>query len=146
MSDIGRSEGGFSLIEVLVSVVILSLGLLGVAGMQVLSLQSGHSAYQRSQATWVANDLADRLRARRDDACSLYADDSDDGDRADWNNTLLRLLGSSANGSLAVCNNDQQVEIHISWNDERGNIKGVDGDATAQGQSSNQTFVFRTRL
>jgi type IV pilus assembly protein PilV len=56
---------GFSLIEVLVAVIVLSTGLLGLAGLQVTSLRFNHSAYLRSQATLLAYELADRMRANR---------------------------------------------------------------------------------
>lgn len=59
----GNSQGGFTLVEVLVAVVILGLGLLGLAGLQAASLRNNHSAYLRSQATLLAYDMADRMRA-----------------------------------------------------------------------------------
>lgn len=56
---------GFTLIEVLVAVVVLAVGLLGLAGMQVNSLGNNQSAYNRSQATQLAYDLSDRMRSNR---------------------------------------------------------------------------------
>lgn len=58
-----RKQRGFSLIEVLVSVVIMSVGILGVAGMQVLSLQQNRSALLRADALQLGNDILDRMRA-----------------------------------------------------------------------------------
>lgn len=55
-------QSGFSMIEVLISIVIASIGLLGLAGMQVTGLKNNQSAYQNSQATVLAYDLADRMR------------------------------------------------------------------------------------
>jgi type IV pilus assembly protein PilV len=55
--------GGFTLMEVLVTVVILSIGLLGVAGLQFGSLRGNQSAFNRSIAVALAADGADRLRA-----------------------------------------------------------------------------------
>ncbi len=57
------AEAGFTLIEVLVTVLIMAVGLLGLAGLQLTALQYNHSAYMRSQATMLANDIADRMRA-----------------------------------------------------------------------------------
>ena len=54
---------GVSLIEVLITMVIMSIGLLGVAGMQTLGLRNNASANVRSQATMLAYDMADRVRA-----------------------------------------------------------------------------------
>lgn len=59
---------GFSLIEVLVTLLITSVGLLGLAGLQVKSLQFNHGAYLRSQANILAYDMADRMRLNKDDA------------------------------------------------------------------------------
>lgn len=63
-----RSQGGFTLIEVLVSALILAIGLVGVAGLQAMSLKNNQSAYMRSQATALAYDLADRMRSNVDAA------------------------------------------------------------------------------
>ena len=54
---------GFTLIEVLIAVLVLALALLGLAALQVTSLSNSQSAYNRSQATQLAYDLADRMRA-----------------------------------------------------------------------------------
>jgi len=55
--------GGFTLIEVLIAVLVLAVGLLGMAGLQVTGLRNNQSAYYRSQATQLAYDMADRMRA-----------------------------------------------------------------------------------
>lgn len=59
-------QAGFSLVEVLVSLLILSLGLLGLAAMQVFALRNTQSAHLRSLATLYAYDMLDRMRAHRD--------------------------------------------------------------------------------
>ena len=56
-------QQGFTMIEVLVTVIILSIGLLGLAGLQATSLRNNQSAFLRSQATILAYDIADRIRA-----------------------------------------------------------------------------------
>ena len=58
-----RKEQGFTLLEILVAVLVLSFGLLGLAGLQAASIRANHSAYLRSQATQLAYDMADRMRA-----------------------------------------------------------------------------------
>src|SRR5690606_34451064 len=63
-----RRETGATLIEVLVAMVVLAIGLLGLAVLQATSVQSMHSDYYRSQATLLANDLADRKRAKLTEA------------------------------------------------------------------------------
>jgi type IV pilus assembly protein PilV len=54
---------GFTLIEVLISLVVLAIGLLGLAALQAEGLKNNQNAYARSQATQLAYDLADRIRA-----------------------------------------------------------------------------------
>lgn len=58
-----RSYAGVSLVEVLVALVVLSVGMLGIAALYVESLRSGRSALTRSQAVVLAADMADRIRA-----------------------------------------------------------------------------------
>jgi type IV pilus assembly protein PilV len=54
---------GFTLLEVLITLIVLSVGLLGLAGLQTMSLRNNHDAYLRSQATIQAYDIVDRMRA-----------------------------------------------------------------------------------
>lgn len=54
---------GFTLLEVLIAVLIFTLGLLGVAGLMVLSVRTNHSAYLRTQASFIAQGMADRMRS-----------------------------------------------------------------------------------
>ncbi len=58
-----KTNTGFTLIEVLIAMLVLAVGLLGLAGLQATSLRNNQSAYNRSQATQLAYDLADRMRA-----------------------------------------------------------------------------------
>lgn len=57
---------GVTLIEVLVAIVITSIGILGFASLQFLGLNSNQSAYSRSQASFIASDLSERMRANID--------------------------------------------------------------------------------
>jgi type IV pilus assembly protein PilV len=63
MIRVSRQESGFTLLEILVAIVVLSLGLLGLAGLQVSSLNNNQTAYYRSIASQQAYDMADRMRA-----------------------------------------------------------------------------------
>ncbi len=57
-----RKHRGFTLIEVLVALIILSVGLLGLAALQTRASQAEMESYQRAQALLLANDIADRIR------------------------------------------------------------------------------------
>jgi type IV pilus assembly protein PilV len=60
-----RSIAGFSLVEALVALVVLSIGMLGIAALHVESLRSGRTALTRTTAITLAADMADRIRANR---------------------------------------------------------------------------------
>jgi type IV pilus assembly protein PilV len=60
---LGRTSSGFTLVEVLVSMIIFSVGLIGVARLQVVAKQSNYDAVQRVTATSIAQDLLSRMRA-----------------------------------------------------------------------------------
>jgi len=55
--------GGFSLVEVLITVFVLSIGLLGIAGLQILSKQSTSEAIQRTTASFLTHDITERMRS-----------------------------------------------------------------------------------
>ncbi len=146
-------QRGATLIEVLVAMLVLSIGLLGLAGMQMTALKSNQSAYYRSQATVLAYDIIDRMRANRTDALNGVYDialqnqacDPDlspsgslaDKDVAEWLNSLSCLLSPDAQGS--VVRNGRIFTISIEWNDKRGRIEATDDDDP-------ETFVYRTQL
>lgn len=56
---------GFTLLEVLIALVVLSIGLLGLAGLQSTGLRFNQSASMRTQATQLAYDMSDRMRANQ---------------------------------------------------------------------------------
>jgi type IV pilus assembly protein PilV len=60
-----RRQSGFGIMEVLVALVVLSLGLLSIAGLQIISIRSVHGSFVRGQAMLSAYAIADRMRANR---------------------------------------------------------------------------------
>lgn len=64
----GQRSRGFTLIEVLVSLVVLSIGLLGTAKLMLFSSRANDSAYLRTQATALAYEMLDNIRANRQQA------------------------------------------------------------------------------
>jgi len=70
-----KRQGGFSLIEVLVTIAILMIGLLGLAALQTNATVAEIEAYQRSQALVLVQDLADRIAANKTNADSYKRTD-----------------------------------------------------------------------
>ena len=58
-----RKAHGFTLVEVLISLIIMSVGMLGIAGLYVHSMQAGRTSVLRHNAVTLAGDIADRIRA-----------------------------------------------------------------------------------
>lgn len=120
---------GFSLLEVLVAIVVLSIGLLGLAGLMASGLKNAHSAYHRTQATWLAYDVLDRMRANRQVALAggynlaLGATPGGSGlaatDLSEWDTALTETL-PAGDGSISVTTASRAVTIIVQWNDARG--------------------------
>ena len=133
---------GFSLIEVLVSIVVLSIGLLGLASLQISGLRVAQSSFYRAQAAQLATDMADRLRANAGEAraCELALADATptspsttcQRDLVDWRTRLRSLPGG--NGAVEVDLVANLVTITVQWDDSRG------------GGGSTSSFAMVTRL
>lgn len=65
MAQARRRVDGFTMVEAMVALVVLAVGMLGIAGLYVTTLRSGGGAIYRMQAVNLASDLADRIRANR---------------------------------------------------------------------------------
>ena len=149
-------QSGFSLLEVLIAVVILSVGLLGLAGMQVTSLKYVTSSLQRTQATSLAYDILDRMRANPDDNYATKFDDpaSDytqaclgavtcdavqmaEFDLKEWKTAIETLLpGGQGNIPERVGN---RVLIKVRWIDKRD-------QANANAEKNLLVITMRTEL
>ncbi len=70
-----RRSAGFSLIEVLVAVLIVSVGVLGVAGLQLVSLRNNTASMFRTQAFQASYEIIDRARANPEQDYSIAIDD-----------------------------------------------------------------------
>lgn len=66
-------QRGSSLIEILVTVLIFAIGMLGMAALQLSALRSTSDSSQRSQAIWLVQDLAERMRANPSGSAAEYA-------------------------------------------------------------------------
>ena len=146
-----RRQSGFTLIEVLVALLVLSIGMLGVAAMQLKSLQGAHAAYQRSIATLAAQDAQERLWAQMaldgggcpdwSDARQIgKADDEEESDAwvAAWSGYLPGFAAASSvspETSTLASNPDCEFTITISWDETR-----------FSGEGDNPEFTYHVRL
>jgi type IV pilus assembly protein PilV len=106
-----RRERGMTLIEVLVTLVIISVGLLGVAALQLTTVRNNYDAFVRSQAAVLASDMLDRIRANRAAAIGnqynvAFGTDPGtgtiaQGDMTQWKATLASQL-PNGDGSIAT--------------------------------------------
>jgi type IV pilus assembly protein PilV len=75
MSAVRCDARGYILLEVLVTIVILAIGLLGIAGFQARATVAESEGYQRAQALVLAQDMVDRIYANRDQAATYVEND-----------------------------------------------------------------------
>ncbi len=114
---IKRSDRGFTLIEALVALAVLSFGLLGVAAMQLKALQSAHMGYQRTMVSLVAIDAQERAWAElsRNDVCPEATAIADNW-ISNWSNHLV-ITGESP--LVKDGTKDCEYDASIAWNEER---------------------------
>jgi type IV pilus assembly protein PilV len=143
-----RLQAGVSMIEVLIAVLIMGIGLLGMAAMQTTALRNSQSALERSQAAMHTYALLDTMRANVDQArigaynlaawtCGPPADDGTLV-RNDLNNWFEKVQENTALGDTtcaAIQCDTQQCLVQVRWNDSRGT-----------GGDEEQTFTTETRL
>jgi len=144
-----RRHRGFTLLEVLVTLIVMAFGLLGIAGIIANGMKVTHSAYGRSQASWLANDIIDRMRGNRAtaEAADLPYNIAVDGvldmtdtttvpkeDLVAWREALAEALPSGT-GGVNVDTANRKVTVTIQWDDSR-----------ATGGGSTQQFVVETQL
>ena len=96
-----HQQAGFSLLEVLIAVVILSIGLLGVAALQAQSMRYNHQAYLRGQAVQLAYDMSDRMRAND----SMIDSNGDTTSTASGVRTGAYDSSDASGNSVAAANN-----------------------------------------
>jgi len=141
-----QRQTAFTLFEVLIAILILSVGLLGLASLQANSLRSNNSSYMRSQASVLAYDMADRIRANRTadyiaplpngaqlasclTAPGCSPNSMAQNDIFEWQTAVGNTLPL---GSGAITLNGNVYTISISWDDN-----------FSDGDTAGQTFTTR---
>jgi len=156
-------QRGMTLIEILVAMVLLSIGLLGLAGLQLRGMQVNQGSAVRSQAAIVAEDLADRMRAEAllakpgNAAGSFYgtytpanAGAASPAAMQDWLQASLSQLPAGVDSTGAVPCAGQQlpcvrvaavgatvpapIQIDVWWNDTRAATAATKGAPATPGK------------
>jgi type IV pilus assembly protein PilV len=148
-----RSGRGFTLVEVLVAMVVLSVGLLGIAGLQITSLKANHGSATRTQAVYLAYDIIDRMRANSaavtKSAYNIAIDATPAGgtvagdDLVAWRQNITNALpaGSVApSGSVEFNAAANMYTVKIVWDDSHANVSSVQRPADIV------TFTVATQL
>jgi type IV pilus assembly protein PilV len=154
------AQSGMTLIEILVAIVVLAIGLLGLAGLQLKGIQVNQGSTWRWQAAALAEDLADRIRADKTGALAGFynitagAATTTAGNAAttaalnEWLSRVKSLPGGSADVAAFAGGAANQLTISVSWDDTRG-VAGVSAGgvntATSTGPSMS-SFVINTEL
>lgn len=140
-----RSQRGVSLIEVMVSVLIVTLGLLGAAALQATALRNNQGSYERTQTSILTQGIFDAMRAN---LVAVKANSYNTGgyvctapdpgslagsDIARWINTLQAQIHSGACGSINCAAG--ACTVGVRWDDSR-----------ATGGSSAQVISMRAQL
>jgi type IV pilus assembly protein PilV len=144
---------GVSLIEVLVALVLLSIGLLGLAGLQASGMRVGQSSIHRSLAAQLAHDIIERMRANAAGAgaYSIALGDAAPActgvaacDLRDWR---LRLRSLPA-GTGAVTVSGGEATVLVQWDDSRaaGALRGSRADDAARTQMRTTQLQISARL
>lgn len=132
-----NKAAGFTMIEMLVALLILSVGLLGIAALQTTGQRATYQAYVRTQATWLAYDIMDRMRNNQtvldsylsgnqtvtepntacdDNSCSLA-----NLAQYDLDNWFYRINDTlpMGEGEIAATATENQYLISLSWLDRQ---------------------------
>jgi|RhiMethySRZTD1v2_1073278.scaffolds.fasta_scaffold162791_2 type IV pilus assembly protein PilV len=121
-----RPAAGFTLVESLITLIVVSIGLLGIAALYVETLRVGRSAQHRTQAVYVAADLADRIRANRapvDGYTGTGAGARAIADLAEWQALVAARLPQGAGEVRFVAGTTDTpaaYTIRVSWHEIGG--------------------------
>lgn len=140
-----RRMRGMSLIEVLVSVLILGVGLMGIAAMQALALRGGQGSLESSQAVMLSNGIIEAMRANRANAADYVYNGTTacatvpgaaaslaSNDLNAWVSAMKNTIGSGVATDKTTCGRIQSLggdnyRITVQWDDQRAG-----GGATRQ--------------
>jgi len=138
------TQRGITLVEAMIALLIISVGLLGIASLQLTAMNQNTSALHNSQAVWYAYNMSDRIRANiaefdtydgADTSTSTPQDcmtsrcvpgDMVDSDIAEW----ATMVGNLPGGRGIIGSNADGLLITVMWDDNGTGATGTDCDPT----------------
>ena len=139
-----RLQQGVTLVESMIALLVISIGLLGIASLQITAMSQNASSLNHSQAVWYAYNMSDRIRANLDqfanyngiDTSGSYSQDCLgsacsnaqmlQADAADWATMVANLPG----GRGIINNNADGLVVTVMWDDEGTGASGTGCDPT----------------
>ena len=133
-------QRGVSLVESMIALLVISVGLLGIAALQITAMKQNSSALNHSQAVWVGYNMADRIRANHDqfdryagiDTNKAYTQDCSNGpcnaqqmvtsDAVDWSTIVQNLPAGRGMIISPVAN---ALVVAVMWDDEGTGATGT---------------------
>lgn len=158
-----KKSKGFSLIEVLVTILILTFGLIGVAGLLVGGIANASSSEYLTKANALAADMADRIRANPGPAGAMSASTAyafaytdappsspsniAERDKKEWLEALARQL-PGGDGKVTATNTggNRKFDIEVRWSNCLGTVNQTVTELCAAGGNEMRTVTFELRL
>lgn len=125
-------QRGVTLVEAMIALLVISVGLLGIASLQITAMNQNASAMNHSQAVWYSYNMSDRIRANPTAFASYNGIDTDNGysqsctggpcsdaqmaeaDAAEW----ATMIGNLPNGRGLVNANADGLVVTVMWDDD----------------------------
>lgn len=121
--NIKKSQQGFTLIEILIAVVVVSVGVLGVAAMQTLGVRYTQNSYMLSIATQQAQDMAERIRSNPAEMFNTTS--------GYYNNVSGTFGGTKPDCTTSACTSLQRAQLdHAEWTATNTTIFGEAGSVS----------------
>lgn len=137
-----QTQRGVTLVEAMIALLVISVGLLGIASLQITAMSQNASSLNHSQAVWMAYNMSDRIRANITefnnyngiDTSGVYSQDCMSNtcsnaqmrvaDAADWQ-TMVQNLPS---GRGIIGNNGDGLLVSVMWDDDGSGATGTGCD------------------
>ena len=134
-----RKQQGVTLVEAMIALLVISIGLLGIASLQLTAMSQNTSALNHSQAVWYAYNMSDRIRANITEFDNYDGIDTSNGyaqdclssacttgemltaDAADWASMVTNLPA----GRGIINNNADGLVVTVMWDDEGTGATGT---------------------